>query len=132
MKRNSFGFVGYDLYFYSSGLSLRRTSERLSCFIKRNHVSIWNWIQKYNPKKISSYIKKIAEYMIDETVVKFGSKFIWLWVAIELCNKGILKFSTSERSILVAEKFISGLIKIYDNIRFPQMVERNILKPAGF
>ena len=30
------------LYLYFSGLSLRRTSERLSCFIKRNHVSIWN------------------------------------------------------------------------------------------
>jgi putative transposase len=108
-------YIGYALYFYFSGLSLRRTSERLSCFIKRNHVSIWNWIQKYNPKKISSYRTKIAEYIIDETVIKVGSEFIWLWVAIEPWNKGILGFSISkERNMFVAEKFISGLIKIYD------------------
>jgi putative transposase len=68
------------LYFYFSGLSLRRTSaERLACFIKRNHVSIWSgWIQKYNPMIISSYRKKIAKYIIDETAVKVGSEFIWL------------------------------------------------------
>ena len=49
------------LYFYFSGLYLRKAAgSRLSadCFIKRNHVSIWNWIQKYNPQKISSLRKR--------------------------------------------------------------------------
>jgi putative transposase len=42
-------YVGYGLlYLYFSGLSLRRTAERISHFVKRNHVSIWNWIQKYS------------------------------------------------------------------------------------
>jgi putative transposase len=46
------------LYFYFSGLSLIRSSERLSShFIKRNHVSVWNWIQQYNPQKKSSLRK---------------------------------------------------------------------------
>ncbi|HXT83335.1 MAG TPA: hypothetical protein VN704_03230 [Verrucomicrobiae bacterium] len=46
-------YIGYALYLYFSGLSLRRASGRLSdCFIKRNHMSIWNWIQKYKPEKI--------------------------------------------------------------------------------
>ncbi|MER5175962.1 MAG: hypothetical protein ABJB76_04710, partial [Candidatus Nitrosocosmicus sp.] len=55
-------YIGYGLYFYFSGLSLRKAADRLSdCFIKRNHVSIWNWIQKYNPQKISSKKKKISE-----------------------------------------------------------------------
>jgi putative transposase len=50
------------MYFYFSGLFLRKVSERLSsCFIKRSHVSIWNWIQKYNPQKISTKKKKILE-----------------------------------------------------------------------
>jgi len=32
-------YIGYGLYFYFSGLSLRRTSQTLSShFIKRNHV----------------------------------------------------------------------------------------------
>ncbi|MDR4492605.1 MAG: hypothetical protein AB7V56_05920 [Candidatus Nitrosocosmicus sp.] len=52
------------LYLYFSGLSLRRTSERLSRFIKRNHVSIWNWIQEYHPIKISSKRKRISEFIV--------------------------------------------------------------------
>ncbi len=83
-------YIGYGLYFYFSGLSLRKAADRPSdCFIKRNHVSIWNWnwnwIQKCNPQKISSKKKKISEYVIDETVIKVGSDYIWIWVAtIEL------------------------------------------------
>jgi putative transposase len=51
-------------------------SERLSCFIKRNHVSIWNWIQKYKPQRISSRRKKVSEFIIDETQIKVGSELI--------------------------------------------------------
>ena len=70
--------------FIFRGLSLRRTSERLSHFIKRNHVSIWNGTQKYDPQKISSKKRKALEYVMDETVLKVGPKYIWLWVAIEV------------------------------------------------
>jgi len=75
---------------YISGLSLRRVSERLSCFIRRNHVSIWNWVQKYHPKKISSSKRKILEFIVDETIIKVGSEYIWLWITIEPKNKEIL------------------------------------------
>ena len=114
-------YICYALYFYFSGLSLRRTAERLSsCFIKRNHVSIWNWIQKFKPKNISSKKKKILEYPCiqkDETLIKVGSEYVWLdWVAIEPWNKRILGFDISkERNMFVAmEKFIAGLTKVYD------------------
>ncbi len=108
-------YVGYALYFYFSGLSLRRTAERLSsCFIKRNHVTIWNWIQKYHPKKISSKSTRISEFIVDETLLKVGSEFIWLWVAIEPENRQILALSISkERNMLIAERFISGVVKIH-------------------
>jgi putative transposase len=108
-------YVGYGLYFYFSGLSLRRTSERLSsCFIKRNHVSIWNWIQKYNPQKIASKKKKIDEFVIEETVIKSGSKVIWLWVAIEPKDKQILALTVSkERNMFVAERFVAGLVRAH-------------------
>ncbi|HXT84273.1 MAG TPA: hypothetical protein VN704_08075 [Verrucomicrobiae bacterium] len=72
-------YIGYGLYFYFSGLSLRKAADRLlDCFIKINHVSIWNWIQKYNPQKISSKKKKISEYVIDETISKVESEYIWV------------------------------------------------------
>ena len=76
-------YIYHGLYLYFSGLSLRRTSQQLSCFIKRNHVSIWNWIQKYHPQKISAKSKKIDEFIIDETLFKVGSEYVWLWVAID-------------------------------------------------
>ncbi len=99
-------YVSYGLYLYFSGLSLRRVSERLSVFIKRNHVSIWNWIKKYNSQKIQSRKRKISEYIVDETMIKVGSEFIWLWVAIEPKDKEILALSISkERNMFVAEVY---------------------------
>jgi len=107
-------YIGYGLYLYLSGLSLRRASERLACFIKRNHVSIWNWIQKYKPQRILIKRKKIVEYVVDETLLKVGSEFVWLWVAIEPKNKEILALRISkERNMFVAERFISGLVQIH-------------------
>ncbi len=106
-------YIGYGLYFYFSGLSLRRTSQILSShFIKRNHVSIWNWIQKYKPQRISSKKKKFEEFVVDETLLKIGSELVWLWVAIEPANKEILSISISkERNMFVAERFLSGLLE---------------------
>jgi putative transposase len=93
-------YVFYGLYFYFSSLSLRRTPYiSSSCFIKRNHVSIWNWIQKYNPQKTSSKKKKVSEYSCiqkDETVIKIGSELIWFWVVIELESKEILGMNISK------------------------------------
>jgi len=106
-------YIGYGVYFYFSGLSLRRTSQILSShFIKRNHVSIWNWIQKYKPQRISSKKKKFEEFVVDETLLKIGSELVWLWVAIEPANKEILSISISkERNMFVAERFLSGLLE---------------------
>ena len=107
-------YIGYGLYLYFSGLSLRRTSERLSCFVKRNHVSVWNWIQKYHPQKISSKRKKVAEFIVDETIIKAGSEYVWLWVAIEPKDKAILALTVSkERNMFVAERFVAGLVKTH-------------------
>ncbi len=82
-------------------------------FYQKESVSIWNWIQKYNPQKISSKKKKISEYIIDETVIKVGSEYIWIWVAtIELESKEILGISVSkEQNMFVAERFISDVVE---------------------
>ncbi len=114
-NRTPSSYIGYGLYVYFSGLSLRRAAQILSsCFIKRNHVSIWNWIQKYEPKRISLKRKKIDEFIIDETQIKIGSEYIWLWVVIEPENKEILRLSISkERNMFVAESFLSHIVKEY-------------------
>jgi putative transposase len=44
--------------------------------VKRSHVAIWNWIQKYPPKRISSQRNKINEFIVDEAVIKVGSELM--------------------------------------------------------
>jgi putative transposase len=114
-QQNTSEYIGYGLYFYFSGLSLREAADsRLSdCFIKRNHISIWNWIQKYKPEKLSSEKKKVSEYVIDKTaVIKVGPEYVWILVAIEPRNKEILGMNISkERNMFVmAERFLSLIL----------------------
>ena len=108
-------YIYYALHLYFSGLSLRKASHRLSTsFIKRNHVSVWNWIQRYRPMKIMRRSKKVAEFIIDETLIKAGHEYMWLWIAIEPIDKTILGISISiERNMLIAEQFIRSLVRRY-------------------
>jgi putative transposase len=103
---------------YFSGSSLRRTSARLSYCIKRNHVTIWNWIQKYQPKLIKTKQRRIFEFILDETLLKVGSELIWLWIVIEPENRQILALFfllkiSKERNMFVAERFLDGSIKVH-------------------
>ena len=113
-NRTPLNHVYYALKLYSSGLSLRKTSTILSTLIKRNHVSIWNWIQKYKPEKILQNKKRITGIIVDETLLKASKQFVWVWIAIEESSKIILGIRISfERTILIAEHFLKDLIKRY-------------------
>ena len=55
-----------------------------------------------------------SEFIIDETLIKASSNFVWLWVSIEPRDKMILDIRISlERSMLVDEQFIQSLIRKY-------------------
>jgi putative transposase len=114
-NRTPLEYIYYALQLYSSCLSLRKTSQRLLPFIKRNHISIWKWIQRYKPKKIIQRRKRIAEFIIDETLIKAGNEYVWLlWIAVEPANKTVLGIRISfERNMLIAEQFIQHLIRKY-------------------
>jgi putative transposase len=63
---------------------------------------------KISSLKISLKSKRISEYIVDETLLKVGSEYVWLWVAIEPENRNILTLSISkEKNMLIAERFIS-------------------------
>jgi putative transposase len=107
--------IGYGLYLYFLGLSFRNAAKALSflLLVKISHVSIWNWLQKYQPKKYRKN-KKIIEFIVDETAIKAGSELIWLWVVIEPNDKEILAVDISkERNMFVAERFLSHLLDKY-------------------
>jgi putative transposase len=76
-NRTSLEYIGYGLYLYFLGLSYRIISKALAQFVKRSHVAVWKWIQRYKLKKIARKRKRISGFIIDETLVKIGSAYIW-------------------------------------------------------
>ena len=91
----TYTFLDYHLE-YAKALSFLKIA-------KISQVSIWNWIQTYKPWKYSR-IRKINEYIIDETAIKAGSELIWLWVIIEPKHKEILAVDISKkRNMFVAQ-----------------------------
>jgi len=115
-NRTSSEHIGHGLYLYFLGLSTRNVAKALSFLhiVKRSHVAIWKWIQKYRPKRISSKRRRISEFIVDETAIKAGSEYTWLWVAIEPKDRQILALSISkERNMFVGERFIAGLARIH-------------------
>ncbi len=114
-NRTSFKDISYGLYLYFLGLSFRNASKALtSRIIKRSHVSIWKWVQKYKPQKIRQKRRNVSEFIIDETQIKVGNNYFWIWVAINESTKVILDIRVSlERTILIAEQFLKNLIKEY-------------------
>ncbi|MEJ7642922.1 MAG: DDE-type integrase/transposase/recombinase [Candidatus Nitrosocosmicus sp.] len=56
----------------------------------------------------------MEEYIVDKTLIKVGSKLVWLWVVIEPETRQILALSISnERNMLIAERFLSDVEKIH-------------------
>ena len=110
-KRTKTEDIVYDIHLYFLGFSLRNASKALSRFVIRSHTAIRDWIQKYQPEELLFKQEKIDEYIVDETLIKVGSEFIWLWVAIESENSQILAVSVSkERNTFVTEKFLVVLL----------------------
>ena len=60
--------------------------------------------------------RKVQEFIIvdDKTLLKVGSQYVWVWVAIEPLAKVILGIRISfERTMLVAERFLKALVIEY-------------------
>jgi putative transposase len=87
----------YAMHLYFLGLSLRNTSKALSKYIQRSHTAIRDWIQKYKPERLSDKKIKTSEFIINETQIKVGSEFIWLWIAIESETKNIVATRAYQR-----------------------------------
>jgi transposase-like protein len=120
-------FLDYQQEMFAKALSFLN-------IVKRCHVSIWNWIQKYQPKRISSQRNKIDELIVDEAVIKVGSELIWLWVAIDSKNKQILaqNISPKREACLLQSAFCQILFENMESIRFQQMEGLGIHKPVSF
>jgi putative transposase len=114
-ERTSAEVILYALYLYFLGLSFRNTSKAIQPFEEkgRSHVAIWKWVQRFNPKRLYR-CKRVSAFIIDETMIQIGSSEAWLWIAVEPIHRQILgAYISRHRNMLVAESFLSSLIKIY-------------------
>jgi transposase-like protein len=114
-NRTSTIVIMYSLYLYFLGLSLRSTSKALLIFRdkKRSYVSIWKWIQRFSSSQIYKR-KRISAFIRDETVIQFGWKHYYWWIATDPIHKTLLGIHISEgRNMLIAEKFIRSLVSKY-------------------
>jgi len=104
-KRTPIALILYALYLYFSSLSLRRASHVLEPIIKRSHVAIWKWIQRYSFVLDSFDVDKhdVNSILIDETEINVR---VNLWVAYEPQLKAFLSFYISwhQNSLMLFHK----------------------------
>ncbi|MGD9533424.1 MAG: DDE-type integrase/transposase/recombinase [Candidatus Nitrosocosmicus sp.] len=69
--------------------------------------------------------RKITEFIVDETMLKVGSEYIWLWVAIDAKSRRILALSIyKERNLLIASASCQVLSETIEIILFLPTVEQ--------
>ncbi len=77
--------ISYGLYLYFSSRSFRLAAKCLETIIRRSHVAIWKWVQKYSDRadKFITDRSMIKEIFVDETLLRIDGQDYWLWIAYE-------------------------------------------------
>src|ERR1700693_4027837 len=112
-KRTRPHIVLYALYLYFLGLSFRDVSHALDPFVRRSHMAVWKWVQRYEPHRVFD-VKRVQAFLVDETYVTVGSSEAWVWVAVEPVHRFILGvYLSRHQNMIVAELFLKGLVEKY-------------------
>jgi putative transposase len=76
--------------------------------------------------------RKISKFIVDETQIKVGQDYFWIWVGIEPIDNVILRTHISlERNMLIAEEFLHSMINKYGKHQVSiETVVCGVLKPA--
>lgn len=113
--------VRYGLYLYFSSRSFRLAARCLESVVKRSHVSIWKWVQRYSylADRFRNDRRAVREIFVDETLIMIDGNDYWLWIAYEPnLNSCLMMHLSRERTILVCYQFFKQLRNRY-GIRKP-------------
>ena len=99
------------------GLSYRRTSQIVSLFTPVSHEAVRKWYHKAAKILDVTIEKKYRpEIAIDETKIRIGDRWYYLWVAIDIHTWDILGvYLSSGRSMLDTMIFIRKILKYTEN-----------------
>ena len=116
---------------YYAGISLRKTSKFLKDFEKFSHEAVRQWYHKLAQLSTSSrrYRRCIA---IDETKIRIGDKWHYIWAAIDIETWEILGIMITEwRTSIDVIRFVRGFLPYCENkplIKIDRAPWYNILK----
>ena len=108
--------VRYGLYLYFSSRSFRLAAKCLESIVKRSHVAIWKWVQKYSylADRFKTDRRLVRAIFVDETLVQIEGKIYWLWIAYEpALNSCLMMHLSRERTIFVCYQFFKQLRNRY-------------------
>jgi len=88
----------------------------LESVIKRSHVSIWKWVQKYSDcaDRFKTDKRLVREIFVDETLLQIDGKDYWLWIAYEPnLNACLMMHLSRERTLFICYRFFRQLRNRY-------------------
>jgi putative transposase len=108
--------ISYSLYLYFSSRSFRLAAKCLESIIRRSHVAIWKWVQKYSDFADRFVVEKckVKRIFVDETLLRVDGQDYWLWIAYEpTLNRCLMMNLSRERTIFVCYQFFRRLRNRY-------------------
>jgi len=115
-NRTDPAIIRYGLYLYFSSRSFRLAAKCLSSVVKRSHVSIWKWVQKYSgcADNFRTDRRLVRVIFVDETLLQIDGQDYWLWVAYEPnLNSCLMMHLSRERTLFVCYQFFRQLRNRY-------------------
>jgi putative transposase len=114
--------VLFATYLYLAGLafSYRRVEAFLeNLHVRRSHEAVRQWVQRFGASMKGYFEAGEADVaVIDETKIKIGNQWYWLWAAIEPHRRKVLSMAlTQTRNGLIARSLLKDLKRRYGRLK---------------
>lgn len=102
-----------------------------------DHVTIFRWVQRYAPeinKRMRPHLKMSGtSYRIDETYVKVGREWRYLYRAVDSAGSTIEFMLSARRDVLAAKRFFKKMMRA-DHRRLPFTIgtDKHASYPGAF
>src|SRR5947207_1651973 len=102
-----------------------------------DHTTIFRWVQKYAHeinKRIRPHLKMSgASYRVDETYIKVGKQWKYLYRAIDSTGQTIEFMLSAERDVAAAKRFFKRMTRAdYRRLPFTISGDKNTAYPEAF
>ena len=102
-----------------------------------DHTTVWRWVQKYAPeinKRMRSHLRMSGtSYHSDETYVKVGAEWKYLYRAVDSAGQTIEFMLSARRDVSAAKRFFKKMMRAeHRRLPFSIGVDKNAAYPEAF